>query len=456
MPAFFVLALVLNGPAQGETFRSKLYPSDWAPKYRQTKDNQFLHDFSFAGYNYGKEIPNVQKNVIDVTKAPYHADNTGISDSTRGIQAAINQAGLDGGGVVYLPAGTYKVSPATGKCNNKSLSNRCFALGVHAANVIIRGDGPGITHIHNTATNMHNKSVILVSDLNSVSWASKPSGPSVRIKEDVPGPTFRVSIKNSSRFSVGEYVVLRSQAAEYVTTDWLNDVSMASSDWGRLKGYAYLKKIVHIDRSKNHLYFDTPVTADFKVRDRARIYKPNTQPIIGNGVEYLSIGMSSNLSTELENYTKGGSPKEAYNVDHATAIRLFHAAHGWIRYVSTYNPGNTSGHHIMSLAYVIDDSKNITVEHVLAAKTHYRGGGGNGNYFGIRGGDILSQFNVGLEARHTISFSSQNANNNVVRRSTSFNPSHGSDFHKHLAWGNLVIVFGQQWQCRYRTKDYLR
>ncbi len=48
---------------------------------------------------------------INVTYSPYNADPTGSSDSTSGINSAITTAaGRATGGVVYLPAGTYKVS----------------------------------------------------------------------------------------------------------------------------------------------------------------------------------------------------------------------------------------------------------------------------------------------------------------------------------------------------------
>lgn len=42
----------------------------------------------------------------------YGADPTGTADSTTAIQSAINAANTAGGGVVYVPAGTYKISSA--------------------------------------------------------------------------------------------------------------------------------------------------------------------------------------------------------------------------------------------------------------------------------------------------------------------------------------------------------
>jgi hypothetical protein len=48
---------------------------------------------------------------INVTQAPYSADNTGVNDSTTALQNAINAAeNATAPGTVYLPAGTYKIS----------------------------------------------------------------------------------------------------------------------------------------------------------------------------------------------------------------------------------------------------------------------------------------------------------------------------------------------------------
>ena len=46
---------------------------------------------------------------INVTQAPYNADNTGVNDSTTALQNAINAA-ESSGQVVYFPTGTFKIS----------------------------------------------------------------------------------------------------------------------------------------------------------------------------------------------------------------------------------------------------------------------------------------------------------------------------------------------------------
>ena len=47
--------------------------------------------------------------VVDVTKAPYKADNTGKNYASDAIQKAINDVSAAGGGTVYIPKGVYKI-----------------------------------------------------------------------------------------------------------------------------------------------------------------------------------------------------------------------------------------------------------------------------------------------------------------------------------------------------------
>src|SRR5690349_3821613 len=67
----------------------------------------------------------------------YGAMGNGSDDDTSAIQAAINAAQASGGGVVYLPSGTYKTTSA---------------LATTVSNVQIKGDGAGLTVIKPTGT----------------------------------------------------------------------------------------------------------------------------------------------------------------------------------------------------------------------------------------------------------------------------------------------------------------
>jgi Pectate lyase superfamily protein len=52
-------------------------------------------------------VPSV---MLSVTAAPYGADPTGVADSTAAINRCIADVHNDGGGTVYIPAGTYKIT----------------------------------------------------------------------------------------------------------------------------------------------------------------------------------------------------------------------------------------------------------------------------------------------------------------------------------------------------------
>ncbi|WP_139990821.1 glycosyl hydrolase family 28-related protein [Paenibacillus paridis] len=47
--------------------------------------------------------------MFDVSASPYHAAADGVTDDTAAIQDALDEAGANGGGTVYLPAGKYRV-----------------------------------------------------------------------------------------------------------------------------------------------------------------------------------------------------------------------------------------------------------------------------------------------------------------------------------------------------------
>jgi flagellin-like hook-associated protein FlgL len=52
-----------------------------------------------------------KKLTYDVTQSPYNADDTGATNAYAAIQSALDDAEAAGGGIVYLPKGTYKIYP---------------------------------------------------------------------------------------------------------------------------------------------------------------------------------------------------------------------------------------------------------------------------------------------------------------------------------------------------------
>jgi hypothetical protein len=90
-----------------------------------------LPDFSYAGYHAGEDaIPDVQGPVFDVTKHGAKPDDG--ADDQAGIQKAVDAAEQAGGGVVFLPAGTYDV--------NTDINHR-RPLRIRKSGIVLRGAG---------------------------------------------------------------------------------------------------------------------------------------------------------------------------------------------------------------------------------------------------------------------------------------------------------------------------
>jgi hypothetical protein len=63
---------------------------------------------AFPDVSYTRHAPTCA-NLYVVTDAPFNAVGDSVSDATAAIQAALTQAGKDGGGVVFVPPGQYKL-----------------------------------------------------------------------------------------------------------------------------------------------------------------------------------------------------------------------------------------------------------------------------------------------------------------------------------------------------------
>ncbi len=89
--------------------------------YLKIKNNSQLKDIKNQKVNYSfPSLPKcrykadiVKKPARDklyvVTDPPFNADRTGEKDTTRSIQSALDRAGKEGGGIVFLPGGIYRL-----------------------------------------------------------------------------------------------------------------------------------------------------------------------------------------------------------------------------------------------------------------------------------------------------------------------------------------------------------
>jgi len=405
-------------------WRSALYPANWTPSLTDGQ-GRFLHDFSYAGYQRSEQpIPHVTTNVIDVTAPPYSADPTGVTEATAAIQAAVDAAAQAGGGVVFLPAGTYRVRPS---------ATARGAIEIAASNVVLRGEGRAQTYLYNDETSMRGKAVVYVAPSPSGSWLT-PAATPVSLTADADSRAVELQVANSSGFAIGQRVIVRADA----TDDWAREHGLEGL-WNasNVQGPTFMRRITAINGS--YITIDVPLRYPVRMRDAARIYVAATQ-LEGIGIEDLSIGMRQHTGTTGwgdTDYTVAGTP--AYEVHASAAIKIVHAEHSWVQRVGTYRPAaNTDDLHLLSHGIQLSQSRHITIRDCLLERPQYKGGGGNGYGVILDGSDNLVERCAATRARHAFSFRKMWTHGNVVRDSLSVEARLATDFHMHFSMANLL------------------
>lgn len=411
------------------TWRSALYPENWEPGYTNSS-GQFLHDFSYAGYEKGeKDLPTEMSgkyaNVVD-----YGADATGTNDSTSAIQSAINAVEAAGGGTVYLPEGTFKVKPSSNEYS--------AALRIKGSNILFKGAGVGKTFIRCYAENMRYCQVINVSP-NGATWDSADDGKTYYLTQDVPeAPTTTIHVNDVSNFKKGDWVIIRSNR----TSAWINEHGM-SGFWSEsvnasTMGVTFYRQITSVNISAKTVEIDIPTRYYMKTRDNARIYK--VSPKQSNvGLSDFSIGNKSNSNSNgwgEEDYKTSGTG--AYNTNNAFLIKFSLNINCFAKNIATYQAGNASRVHMSSNGLDINKTRNLTVDSCDFSHPQYEGGGGNGYGMNICGQETLIKDCSSTSARHSFSFKYSYANGNVIYHYTSTDPKYGSDFHMYLSMSNLI------------------
>ena len=355
----------------------------------------------------------------------YGADASGQADSTAAIQNAIHAAGAAGGGVVYLPAGTFRVRPQGASSS---------ALWIKQSNVVLRGSGKTATFIYNDTPNMREKSVIRVAPDHSADW-HKPTNAPTAIRSDVNPMATVIPVSSVGEYAANDFIVLHAEA----TDAFLAEHGM-SGKWNAatVKGPTFFRKITAIDKAANTLTIDIPIRYALKIRDKARIYKVG-ETLSEIGIEQLSIGMKQHTGASWGDldYKKPGTA--AYDVHAAKAIGFSNVKNGWIDQVDSFKPSSNAGDlHLLSHGIVLYQSRAVTVQYTHMQKPQYRGEGGNGYLYLMQGQDNLVQHAAATLGRHSFTFQYMWTSGNVIYDGTSNKPRLATDFHMYLSMANLL------------------
>lgn len=414
--------------ADSTPWRSALYPTDWQPGFSDAQGH-FLHDFSYAGYHRGERpLPLRKDNLIDVTKPPYAADATGERDTTQAIQSAIDDAGKAGGGVVFLPPGTYRIAPA--ETNNS-------ALKIQADNVILRGAGTDKTYLFNDTVAMRNKSVIEVKPKDFAWWYAE--GKWAKRSEaaaDIPNASTRIPVENPVLFAKGDLVVLRNE----LTDRFIEELGM-TGQWTRENrkngSLVFCRRVVSVEADA--ITIDVPTRYLLRKEDNAHVVKLPGRMVMEVGLEDFSIGMKEHSAAELgdHDYLKEGTP--AYDAHQSFAVLLECAENCWIRRVNSYcPPGNTKGYQVLSNGIKLTRSRFVNVENCAWNRAQYQGGGGNGYLYTLCGSECLVRNCSGEAGRHNYDFQNTSATGNVILDCVTRKGQLASDFHMYFSVANLL------------------
>lgn len=376
---FTALSLISSTSLLAQTtWRSSLYPENWTPPHELPKSERphfltdaFLQDFSFAGYHKGeKPIPSPDLPIFNVV-SDFHADPSGETDSTAAIQSAIDAAAKNGGGIVYLPAGSYRLS-----CPEKA--DTC--LRIDSSNIVLRGAGTDRTYLFNTSTEMRSAEIIRVRDSDWGSWSTKEPK-TILLTEDELGPTTELTLASENGLSVNDWIIVHNPPSDSFITELRMDQGSDGVSWlpykDRVGGPRYLRQITAIDHSSNTITIDIPTRWQLTTRDGACIYKAPPR-LTEVGLEHFSIGNKSIHGEGWEELDWNNPEKAAYQAHDSFTIELYGVLNSWIQNVHSYNPGNPTKANFLSNGVKLEWSRNVTLDSLNFQYAQFGGGGGDG------------------------------------------------------------------------------
>ncbi len=452
-----LVTLALALPLATHAWRSSLYPADWVPPSTDSfYTDKFLQDYSYAGYHRSdKALPLVTSPVLNVLQAPFLADSSGKTDATSAIQKAIDSAGKVGGGVVYLPKGTYQLSVGDAAK---------AALTINRSNIVLRGDGAGKTFLFNATVTMRSKVIVQVSPATGSSWSAVAASKSL-VTGDLPSPTRTIPVANTSLFKVGDWVIVRQKMseawiAEHKETGWTGYAN-------QFTGMVYCRQILSIDLTRKTLEIDVPIRYALLMRDTAKVYlaPPMLEEV---GIEQLSMGNAENPATTgwgENDYTVAGTG--GYDNHDSWLVKFDRVRNGWIRHVESFQPlGNKTGAHLLSNGIQLTQTRGITVDSCHLQHSQYGGGGGNGYMYRVMGNENLFRDCRSTFTRHGFVLADMLASGNVFLRVHDKDGGHqtgstgnettsgrGNDHHMHFSHSNLFdncIAENTNFQAAYR------
>lgn len=420
------------------SFRSALFPRGWVPVEAggaADAQGRFLPDFSYAGYHQGARRP--PYDAAGVTSATVDAAlGDGKVDATAAIQAKVDAACAAGGGVVLLPAGTYRVRLPSATAS--------AALTISCSRVVLRGEGPTKSRLlFDDAARARQRSVVAIQGAGNIRNGALVAA---LAKDTVAGQRV-VELASPGTLAVGDWVTVRVDMTAALRAEHRMDAAGngTGADFWPTSGFAgllYPRRVRAIAGSSVTL--DAPLREPLRTRDGARVERLS-KLIEESGLEHLGVGMvqgaapyaAADEAAHDDDYATAGTP--GYLVHDARAITVNGAHDAWLYDVASFEPTQNggSGVHVLSHGVLLGyDSFRVRVEGCAFGRPQYRGGGGNGYLFHLQGSDELLASGSATGARHGLTINHA-ASGNVFRAMTLRASRLTDDTHRFLANANL-------------------
>jgi hypothetical protein len=355
-----------------EPWRSELYPEDWTPAHTMP-DGRFLHDFSYAGYHHGEvEIGvNMPSYTADVV-TEFGADSSGQSDTTAALQGAIDAASTAGGGIVFFPAGLYRIDGQ---------------LTIEASNIVLRGEGNEVSQLHFT----QHEAMSYQAHLSFVGTLSHDV--ELSIVSLASTRYYHVEVDDASSLSVGDDIEIGWVITDaFIASHGMTGVWQAFNDtWQPF----FYREIAAIDMSQSpHL-----ITVDVPFRYSI---SPDHQPTLRRLSGYLEECGVEDLA-----FANAVGWDAAWEQNQVHVLAMDGVKDSWIRRIRSFpspsapTEGDGAGAHLQASGLRIRHAKRVSVLDSHLAFSQHRGGGGNGYLFEVRqSNEILFADSSGRAGRH--------------------------------------------------------
>jgi hypothetical protein len=385
-----VLAMVIWGHSQ------KVAPlwNDYIAA-KKSGTTPVLPDYSYAGYHFSeKPIPDMaahrQFNVKDYGALP----NDRFDDEA--IQAAIDAAQKNNGGVVFFPPGKYLIAPDTS--NKKQIR-------ITQSNIVLKGSGSGVSGTEIYQANMR---------LNDRQIMFKPEKMDNRklttVVKEVPRESFWIEVADATMLKPGQDVVLRHQSEAY--TRWYFSPLPLKPVWTRLfgeKGGMNISEIHTIEKVEgNRVKFRNPMHVDVKLLSTVPFELLTYTSIEECGVE--DILFTSNWKTYPEEFVHHKNEIHDYAYE---AVGMEYVKNSWVRNCAfhDWNEGIflLAGYQVSVLNVTFKGKKGHASVHartgygVLVKNCHFNGAQhhGAGTGYGASG-TVITQCELGTDQNFDI------------------------------------------------------